>query len=58
MKWIKYHVFHTAVFLEYVLSVEGISANQEVANKMKKWPIPQTQKELNFWAQPPIIADS
>ena len=44
----KCHFFqHHVVFLGYVLSADGISANPEEMEKVQNWPVPSNQKELH-----------
>ena len=44
----KKHYFfqHSVIFLGHILSAEGISANLEKVEKVKKWPMPTNPKEL------------
>ena len=39
---------HSVVFLRHVLSTEGVSANHEKVDKVKKWPMPTNPKELQI----------
>ena len=42
-----YHFFqHSVVFLGYILSTDGISANPEKVDKVEDWPVPTNPKEL------------
>ena len=44
----KCHFFQcSVVFLGYVLSADGISANPEKVEKVQNWPVPSSQKELH-----------
>ena len=44
----KCHFFqHSIVFLGYVLSADGISANPQKVDAMKNWPVPMSAKELH-----------
>ena len=44
----KSHFFqHIIVFLGYVSSADGISANPEKVDKVKSWPVPKSVKELH-----------
>ena len=44
----KCHFFqHSVVFLGYVLSVNGISANPGEVGKVQNWHVPSNQKELH-----------
>ena len=48
MKPKKCHFFQcSVVFLGYVLSADGISANPEKVEKVQNWPVPSSQKELH-----------
>ena len=52
----KCHFFQcSVVFLEYVLSVDGISANSEKVEKVQNWPVPSNQKELHSFLAWPLI---
>ena len=35
------------IFLGYVLSADGISANPEKLDKLRDWPVPNNAKELH-----------
>ena len=44
----KCHFFqHSIVFLGYVLSTDGISANPKKVDAVKNWPVPTSAKELH-----------
>ena len=44
----KCHFFqHSIVFLGYVLSVDGISANPKKVEKVQNWPVPLNPEELH-----------
>ena len=44
----KCHFFQcSVVFLMYVISVDGISANPEKVGKVQNFPLPPNQKELH-----------
>ena len=44
----KCHFFqHSVVFLGYVLSADGISANPKKVDAVKNWPVPTSAKELH-----------
>ena len=45
----KCHFFQSSVvvFLDHVLSADGISANPEKVGKVKNWPVPKSVKELH-----------
>ena len=44
----KCHFFQcSVVFLGYVVSADGISANPEKVEKVQNWPVPSNQKELH-----------
>ena len=44
----KCHFFqHSIVFLGYVLSADGISANPKKVDAVKNWPVPTSAKELH-----------
>ena len=44
----KCHFFQCSmVFLGYVLSADGISANSEKVEKVQNWPVPSNQKEFH-----------
>ena len=44
----KCHFFQcSVVFMGYVISADGISANPEKVGKMQNWPVPSNQKELH-----------
>ena len=44
----KCHFFqHSIVFLGYVLSADGISANPKKVDAVKNWPVPMSAKELH-----------
>ena len=46
----KCHIFQcSVVFLGYVLSADGISANPEKVKKVQNWPLPSSQKELHLF---------
>ena len=45
---LKYLSFqHSMVFLEHVLSADGISASPAKVDEVKKWLVPKNQKELH-----------
>ena len=42
-----YFFQHSIVFLGYVLSADGISANPKKVDAVKNWPVPMSAKELH-----------
>ena len=42
-----YFFQHSVVFLGYVLSADGISANPEKVERVQNWPVPSNQRELH-----------